>query len=641
MESNPNIAEDIKSKITLSEVIQKYVSWDKRKTNMSAGIYWSCCPFHSEKTASFRVDNTKNYYYCFGCQATGDLYKFLMEIEKITFPEALERMANISGVKLPEKRNFDPVENKKREIFYEINNKASEHFSKDLFDNENSDSLKYLIDRGLSKENILFFKIGLAKGKGGLIKLLESQGFNKTQMVDAGLVIRNDKDEYYERFRNRIIFPIADTSNKIIAFGARDLSGKSQAKYINSPETSLFQKKNVIYNFYNAKISHPESRELIVTEGYFDAITLSVNGYKSAVSTMGTSISIEQINRLWQISKEPLLCFDGDSAGKKAAIRIIELIFPILKPGYSMNFLFLPDSMDPDELVRKNGKEAIRDNIRLSINLIDLLWMSRMDGVNYETPEKRAQIETDILNVISTIKDSEVKKHYKYEIMNRLNAFWKSKSFESNKVFFKTSGSKNTIKKSLATKDIMAKKNSMDERELLIIASLIEYPVIAKDIIDEIISIEFKSDDLNKIKKIIVELLLTNGEKDNLTKDDIYTVIRNHELINMVDKIETYDLKKTYRFLHENSDPMEAKVIFSNILSQYTKSEITRRDLEHAKANYIQDPNDENLSKLTKIRHAIESMLNTDNIPRNTKDEMVSDFDKWYEANKDRLHKKE
>ncbi|MEK9794826.1 MAG: DNA primase, partial [Hyphomicrobiales bacterium] len=479
-----NITEEIKSKILLSEVIQNYVNWDSKKSNISKGIYWACCPFHNEKTASFTVDNSKNTYHCFGCNAHGDAFKFLMDHQNIQFREALTILAGMSGVKLNPSNNYNPIEDQKRQILQTINEEASNFFRGELLKQENKQALNYLETRGLGAEDINKFALGYARGDGKLIPHLNSIGYNNNQIQEAGLIIENDQGNFYERFRNRIMFPITNPQNKIIAFGGRDLSGNSQAKYINSPETKIFQKKNILYNFYNAKNVRNTDRKILAVEGYFDCISLSVNGFPNSVATMGTSISQDQIKLLWQLSSIPLLCYDGDEAGIKAAERVVELIFPILKPGYSMNFVFLPKGMDPDDVIKDYGTEYLNELSNNSISLIDLFWNLHINDPDYGTPEERAHIQSHMNAMINRIENIEVRKQYSLHINDKLNAFWKSKSFESNKVFFK-----NKIKK--PSSDLIRKLNVGNnnlvykKEEIYLIQALLNYPEILSDHSDD------------------------------------------------------------------------------------------------------------------------------------------------------------
>ncbi|MDG2187405.1 MAG: DNA primase [Hyphomicrobiales bacterium] len=639
MSTNSNISEEIKSKVVLSDVIQKYVSWDSRKTNSTKGVYWACCPFHNEKTASFTVDNLKKTYHCFGCNASGDVYQFLMDIENINFPEALSKMANHCGVKLPEKGHFDPVENQKREILYKINFEASNFFIKELNKEENKYKYDYLKQRGLTVENINFFKIGYTKGGGHLISYLQSCGYNKRQISEAGLIIENDKGDYFERFRDRIIFPITDTTDRVIAFGGRDLSGKAQAKYLNSPETKLFQKKSVIYNFYNARKSLISDRPLIVTEGYFDTVALAINGYESSVATMGTSLSVEQINRLWQISNQPLLCYDGDLAGKNAAIRVIELIFPILKPGFSMNFLFLPDSMDPDDLLKNNGPKALDVLISNSVSLIDLFWNNFMNILDYGTPEDRAKIESHMLSVISKITNAEVKRHYKYEIINKLNAYWKSKSFESNKIFFTS----NKVK--LPSKELITKSNkniignSISKGEALYISTIIKYPELVGEYLEEIVSIKLKNDRSMLLNKKIIDYIISN-KINNQQASLVLNHIKEIGFSSLLKEIYEFDLEKIYDFLNTRQDLLKVSLKFKNVLSEINKYHLVS-ELEDAKLNYSNSPTEENGRKLEELKQMIQKIRSNANITPSHNQENKKGFDKWYEENKSRLQKKD
>ena len=266
---------------------------------------------------------------------------------------------------------------------------------------------------------------------------MSSIGYNEKQIFDAGLSAQNDDGEYYERFINRITFPINDKNGRTVAFGGRDLTNKAPAKYLNSPETILIPEKNIVYNYHNAKQISANESQLLVCEGYFDCISLSFNGFHKSVATICTIMSAVQIQLLWQISNLPILCYDGDNAGVNAANRIIDIIFPILKPGYSMKFIFLPEGMDPDDLLKKHGKNEMNKLISNATPLIDLFWAHFITLYNFGTPEDRANIENQLNKMMDRIQNAEVKKQYKLEIRDRLSAYWRSKALNQIVSFLK------------------------------------------------------------------------------------------------------------------------------------------------------------------------------------------------------------
>jgi len=631
-----NITEEIKSKILLSEVIQNYVNWDSKKSNISKGIYWACCPFHNEKTASFTVDNSKNTYHCFGCNAHGDAFRFLMDHQNIQFREALTILAGMSGIKLNQGNNYNPIEDQKRQILQTINEEASNFFRGELLKEENKQALNYLETRGLGAEDINKFALGYARGDGKLISHLNSIGYSNNQIQEAGLIIESDQGNFYERFRNRIMFPITNPQNKIIAFGGRDLSGNSQAKYINSPETRIFQKKNILYNFYNAKNIRNTDRKILAVEGYFDCISLSVNGFQNSVATMGTSLSQDQIKLLWQLSSIPLLCYDGDEAGSKAAERAVELIFPILKPGYSMNFVFLPKGMDPDDVVKKYGTEYVNELSNNSISLIDLFWNLHINDPDYGTPEERAHIQSHMNAMINRIENIEVRKQYSLHINDKLNAFWKSKSFESNKVFFK-----NKIKK--PSSDLIRKLNYVNnnleykKEEIYLIQSLLNYPEILSDHSDDIITIKLSDDKLDKLRSEIIDTIYSK----KITNQDVSilnTILVDKGFEKLLNSINTEYKEFGIKHLASKEQQTELKYWFRNLIYELKKYDLNRK-IETTKHEYIRNNSRENEEKLFRLKDELSSLNELHKSDIHDTGTISSSFDDWYEKNKSRLKK--
>ncbi len=631
-----NITEEIKSKILLSEVIQNYVNWDSKKSNISKGIYWACCPFHNEKTASFTVDNSKNTYHCFGCNAHGDAFKFLMDHQNIQFREALTILAGMSGVKLNPSNNYNPIEDQKRQILQTINEEASNFFRGELLKQENKQALDYLETRGLGAEDINKFALGYARGDGKLIPHLNSIGYNNNQIQEAGLIIENDQGNFYERFRNRIMFPITNPQNKIIAFGGRDLSGNSQAKYINSPETKIFQKKNILYNFYNAKNVRNTDRKVLAVEGYFDCISLSVNGFPNSVATMGTSISQDQIKLLWQLSSIPLLCYDGDEAGIKAAERVVELIFPILKPGYSMNFVFLPKGMDPDDVIKDYGTEYLNELSNNSISLIDLFWNLHINDPDYGTPEERAHIQSHMNAMINRIENIEVRKQYSLHINDKLNAFWKSKSFESNKVFFK-----NKIKK--PSSDLIRKLNVGNnnlvykKEEIYLIQALLNYPEILSDHSDDLITIKLSDDKLDKLRSEIIETIYSK-KITNQNVSHLGSILVEKGFEEILNSINTEYKEFEIKHLANKEQQMELKYWFRNLIYELRKHDLNRK-IETTKQEYIRNNSKENEEKLFKLKDELSSLNELHKSDVHDIGTISNSFDDWYEKNKSRLKK--
>ncbi|KAG1648943.1 DNA primase [Nymphon striatum] len=344
----------------------------------TAGDYWACCPIHGENTPSFHCEDKKGRYYCFGCGASGDHFRFLTEMEGVNFPEAVERIASMAGVAMPTPDPEAEKREEKRKTLYEYMDMAASFYEEQLQLQGGATARAYIRDRGLSSATIAKFRMGFAPSNRSAIKeFLASKGATKEQIEATGMVVYGDDISVsYDRFRDRIMFPIADQQGRIIAFGGRALSPDVPAKYLNSPETELFHKGDILYNFKRARaVQAKQGGTMIAVEGYMDVIALDQAGFENAVAPLGTALTENQLTKLWRATDEPVLCFDGDGAGLRAAFRGLEMAFSELKPGKSVRFALLPDGKDPDDLVKEKGPKAFEDVISSAKSASEMLWL--------------------------------------------------------------------------------------------------------------------------------------------------------------------------------------------------------------------------------------------------------------------------
>jgi DNA primase len=418
----PAFLDDIRARIPISDVVGRKVTWDKRKSNPGRGDYWACCPFHGEKTPSFHAENRKGRYHCFGCGVSGDHFTFLVEQEGLSFPDAVAQLAQEAGIPLPAR----DAESEKREAvrasLHEVVEKAARFFEDALQSADGAKARAYLRERGLVAETQKRFRLGYAPASRNALKeSLAAAGITQEQMIEAGLLIAgNDIPVSFDRFRDRIIFPIADFRGRVIAFGGRALSDDVQAKYLNSPETPLFHKSHVLYNGQTARAASRKGGHFVVVEGYIDVIACVVAGFEATVAPLGTALTEDQLRMLWQMAEEPILCFDGDEAGLKAAFRAVHLALVELKPGRSVKFALLPGGQDPDDLIRGEGPQAFGRILDAAKPLIDMLWYASAHGLDLGTPERRAGFEQSLRAAVATIRDSDVRRHYESSIKQRI-----------------------------------------------------------------------------------------------------------------------------------------------------------------------------------------------------------------------------
>lgn len=418
--------DEIRDRLPISEVVGSRVSFDKKKTNRARGDFWACCPFHGEKSPSFHCEDRKGRYYCFGCGVSGDHFRFLTELDGISFPEAVERLAAQAGLPMPVMDRREQEREEKRATLYDVMEMATTFFEERLQASDGARARAYLRERTLSSGVQQTFRLGYApESRNALKEHLASRGVSGEQMEACGLVVAGEGIAVsYDRFRDRIIFPIPDARGRIIAFGGRALSPDVPAKYLNSPETELFHKSNVLYNYARARQKVHESGQVIAAEGYMDVIAMHAAGLANAVAPLGTALTERQMLLLWRLQSEPVLCFDGDSAGLRAAYRAIDMMLPGLEPGRSARFAMLPEGLDPDDLIREEGVEALRTVIGAALPLADMIWNRETASGVFNTPEKRAELEARLRSVTGGIRHESLRRHYEQDMRERLSAFF-------------------------------------------------------------------------------------------------------------------------------------------------------------------------------------------------------------------------
>ncbi|MBP2566982.1 DNA primase [Agrobacterium tumefaciens] len=426
MRFSNSFLDEIRDRVHISDVIGRRVSWDKKKTNTSRGDYWACCPFHGEKSPSFHCEDRKGRYHCFGCGVSGDHFRFLTELEGLSFPEAVQQIADMAGISMPQPDPQAEKRERERTSLQDVMEMATLFFQDQLQTALGARARAYLRDRGLTGRTIETFRLGYAPdSRNALKEHLASKGVSKEQMEACGLVVHENVPVSYDRFRDRIMFPILSSREKVIAFGGRAMASDAVAKYLNSNETELFHKGNVLYNFARARrASQAAGGSVIAVEGYMDVIALYQAGVENAVAPLGTALTESQLDLLWKMSPQPILCFDGDGAGIRAANRAADLALPHIKPDRSVSFALLPDGKDPDDLVRLEGRAPFDRVLSEAKPLAAMIWSRETSGVAFDTPEKRAQLESRLRQIVAVIGDEAVRRFYQQDMRDRLNGFF-------------------------------------------------------------------------------------------------------------------------------------------------------------------------------------------------------------------------
>jgi DNA primase len=416
----PGFLDDLRSRVSLAQLVGRKVTWDQRKSNPGRGDYWAPCPFHQEKTASFHADDGKGYYYCFGCQAKGDAVSFLRETEGMGFMEAVEALAAQAGVEMPGRDPGASARAAAAAGLAEAMEAAVRFCRLQLATAAAAGARAYLERRGLRRETIELFEIGFAPAeRTAMLDHLRGKGFAVDRLAEAGLVGLRDGGGAYDRFRGRIMFPIRDLQGRAIAFGARAIADGQEPKYLNSPETPLFDKGRNLYNARPAREAARKAGTLIVAEGYMDVIALAQAGIGHAVAPLGTAITEEQLRLIWKLCPEPVVALDGDRAGLAAAHRLTDLALPLLEPGRALRFALVPDGRDPDDVVREGGAAAFDRLVAESRPMIDLLWSRETEGAVLDSPERRAALDARLRAHLARIADPGLRAHYQSELRAR------------------------------------------------------------------------------------------------------------------------------------------------------------------------------------------------------------------------------
>ncbi len=497
MQLQGKFLDTLRSRLSLTEIIGAKVKLT-RKGREFTGL----CPFHHEKTPSFTVNEEKEFYHCFGCGAHGDGIRFLMEAQNYTFMEAVKELATRVGLSLPQ--DMAPSEAEPQEDLSPLKaalQEASLWFQKNLFHAKGTTALQYTERRRLARDTLKKFGLGYAPdGRHMLETHLKDKGFSIDTLVKAGLSTQGDTGSApYDKFRGRLMFPIHDARGNIVGFGGRLLEA-GEPKYLNSPETPLFSKGKLLYGYTHAK-EKKASDPLLIVEGYMDVISLQQAGFKGAVAPLGTALTEDQILLAWRLAPEPILCFDGDGAGLKAAARAAERVLPLLKPGHSLRFVFLPQGEDPDSLVQKES--LFNTLLEKPYSLLDALWLFLTNGKSFKTPEQKAALQKQWAIWCKAITHSDVRKNYHYAFTD---------------LFYK-----NIVgKQSKSTPISSLKKGNLNFlliHERLLLAILINHPTLINERSDDLAGLDFQDARLHEVKEAILQLYGDDGLDEEPLKD--------------------------------------------------------------------------------------------------------------------------
>ncbi|WP_183228416.1 DNA primase [Bartonella callosciuri] len=618
----PDFLEELRIRLPISTVIGQRVVFDPQKSKPSRGDFWCCCPFHGEKTPSFHCDDRKSRYYCFGCGVSGDIFTFLCELDGLHFSESVERLADFAGIKLP---LFDPQSHKRqmeKADLYNVMKIATDFFQRSLHDEEGMQARRYLDERGVTPKIAERFQIGFAPMRRTALKeALSARGISIKQMEDCGLLKLGEGNTVsYDRFRNRIMFPIEDLRGRVVAFGGRALEKDTPAKYLNSPETVLFHKGNILYNAAAARKNsrsggNERLRSLLVVEGYMDVIALTKSGFEGVVAPLGTALTEAQIGLLWQMRTDPILCFDGDDAGLKAALRVADRVLPLLKAGVSVRFVLLPQGKDPDEIIAAGGAQLFSSFLQKAIPLIELLWWRFTDGKNFETPEARATLEKQLKQQIFTIKDEELRRYYLQDIKKRLFEFFYPSFSKKKDAGRYHKSSQNSIFKdqpfsAVVNSDIVQNSSqSIPLREAVILLILAYYPELWYENFEVLAELELQNTKLVCFHQSMLEIL---GEQQLHDKETMVALLEERGQKALLERMKDLVQHVGMGTIVVGVPIEDARAILKQALYLHLQEYHLHKRLQDIEEQLVENPKSEVFDLLREIKNELEQTQATE-----------------------------
>ncbi len=602
---SPDFLDEIRSRVPLAGVIARKVQLRKRGRE-----YLGLCPFHSEKTPSFTVNEEKGFYHCFGCGAHGDVIEFVMRAEGYAFPEAVERLAAEAGLPIPVQTREEREAAKQRQSLYEVVEAGCAWFEGRLKDAAGRRALGYLKDRGLDEATIARFRLGFAPDSRGALKAAlcgaarrETVGgaptarFPEEALVAAGLLIAPEGGGAgYDRFRGRVIFPIADRRGRVIAFGARTL-GDAKPKYLNSPDTPLFHKGRVLYGLNLARAAAPESGQIIVAEGYMDVIALHRAGFGGAVAPLGTALSEEHIRELWRLAPEPILCFDGDEAGLRAAVRVFDRVLPILRPGLSLRFLILPEGEDPDSFIRNRGAGEFREALDRAIALDEAVWRIECRGRRIDTPERRALVDSRLQERVRQIADRTVQTYYRSRFNERLARALRGRPARTGPG---SKAGRRSGREPVPQDPGIATKMRVEAQKILpkiLLAVVVNHPSLLEEVAEELGTLRFSPPTLDGLRQEILNFAANQALDMELLKSHLI----HQGYSEVLRSLSRQDLYLHARFARPEAARGDVRNGWNHTVGRY-RLEVVRAQVQEAQKVCGENATPENAERLRNLK---------------------------------------
>jgi len=655
MRFTPQFLDELKARLPVSEVVGRRV-----KLVRSGRELKGLSPFNKEKTPSFFVNDQKQAWFDFSSGKNGSIFDFVMLTDGVGFPEAVERLAAMAGVPLPKVSPEDEKRAAHRKTLHDVMELAAKFFEATLAARAGAKARGYLADRGIDPATQLKFRLGYASGERFALKEhLGKEGIPVEDMVEAGLLVAGDDIPVpFDRFRDRVMFPITDIRGRVIAFGGRALEKDVPAKYLNSPETPLFHKGATLYNIASAwqaahagKAAQPApdnvGAPLIAVEGYVDVIAMMSAGFAATVAPLGTALTEDQLALLWKMADEPVLCFDGDAAGLRAAYRAVDLALPRLAPGKSLKFATLPQGQDPDDLVRSGGRDAVADVIGAARPLAAMLWARETEGHAFDTPERRAALEAQVNRIIGAIGDEAVRKYYRQDFAERIaqlfapapsargqnwrNQDWRGQDAQRRrggrpgewKPRFGAAprpepGSRNTpyvvVSQQLAASPVhRGARTAIPRREALILQAALNHPWLLHDHLEELSQLEFRHPDAEKLKGALIDIAAQNaGHAAALDAETLKAELAARNLAEAVGRIAASITSPAVWGAGPEAAPDDVLVTWAQLVALHRQWNSLTRELKDAEQALGQDASDANYLRLRDVKVRLSSMDGTE-----------------------------
>ncbi|MEQ1754538.1 MAG: DNA primase [Micropepsaceae bacterium] len=629
MRFTPRFLDELRDRLRVTDYVGRKVKLVRRGRN-----HTGLCPFHTEKTPSFSVNEEKGFYHCFGCGEHGNVFDFVMKTEGLSFPETIERLAADAGMELPKRDARDEMREKAQRSLHEIMEMAADFFEAELKGPRGSKARSYLDGRQLTGSAVQPFRLGFSPDSRHSLKdHLASKGVTVEDMVEAGLLVAPEEGGTpYDRFRGRVMFPIIDPRGRVIAFGGRTLDPDGKPKYLNSPETPLFRKSMVLFNFGPARKAVTQGAALVAVEGYVDVIALVVSGFAGAVAPLGTALTEEHLEMMWRVVPEPILCFDGDAAGIKAAQRGIDIALPLLEPGHSLKLALLPSGQDPDDLIRSKGSAALQTVLQDSLSLSEMLWRREIESADLSTPERRAGAEAKLMGLIDGIGDPKVREHYRTMMRDRLRELFSpgkakrdwgqpqrgagafrprqfGKLFQPERPGARpvwTPPVSDALRRSAAGRGLAStdKPSGMAEEAMLL--AVLRHPFLLDGFAEVLAGMTISEPKLDKLRR---ELLHAASLDQSLDSHGLRDHLRQRGFGDVCERLERQPMLKSMAVTRSDTPHSDVLREFQHVLSRYRK--LTELESEHSLAAeaFKREATEENFARLRAIDHELKSTV--------------------------------